>query len=118
MSLGFTLGISLSRKKRPSEAAARADSYPIRAGGLRLAPASRVGECLVPATEQLLPLGLLHTGLVPRGLAPHLADLLRGPHAGGDPGEVGRSQTRRLGDLRNDHRNAEDVGLELHQPSV
>ena len=38
----------------------------------------------------------------------------RAPHAGAEPGEEGRAQRRRLGDLRTADRDAELVGLQLH----
>ena len=39
-----------------------------------------------------------------------------GPHP--DAGQIGGAERGRLGDLRDDHRDPEDVGLELHQPAV
>ena len=41
-----------------------------------------------------------------------------GPHAGGDTRESGRAERRRLHHVRPLDRNAEHVGLELHQPVV
>ena len=57
--------------------------------------------------------------LVALGLPPHLADLARGVHRRGrDTGQVGGAEGRCFGHLGDDHRGAQDVGLELHQPAV
>src|SRR4029453_13367867 len=71
--------------------------------------------------DRLLPLGVAALALVFAPLRlerpvdlPVLAHLVqRGPVAGGQPGQVGRAQGGRLLDLGPDHRDAEDVGLEL-----
>ena len=70
------------------------------------------------SAQQRLALVLAHPRLVARRLAPHLRDLLGAPAPGRDPGQVGGAERRRLGDLGDDHRRAEHVGLELHQPAV
>ena len=58
-------------------------------------------------------------GSVAPGQPPLLVDLAAPrPEAGGQPGEVRGAQRRRLGDLGNVHRHAEDVGLELHEEVV
>src|SRR5829696_738909 len=76
--------------------------------------------------DRLLPLGIARFALVLRPLRlerpvhlPVLAHLVqRGPVPGGQPGQIGRAQRGRLLDLGPDHRDPEDVGLELHEEVV
>src|SRR5918995_6824885 len=95
----------------------------------RLRRAYRIEGLVDPpprALDRLLPLGVAGLALVlgPTRLErpvhlPVLAHLVqRGPVAGGQPGQVGRAQGGRLLDLRADHRDPEDVGLELHEEIV
>ena len=84
----------------------------------RRGPAARALERPAPVGEQRLALVLAHPRLVAGRLAPHLAHLLAAPAPGRDPGQVGGAERGRLGDLGHDHRGAEHVGLELHQPAV
>src|SRR5262245_45627762 len=72
----------------------------------------------MPVGEQRGALVLAHPRLEARRLAPHLGDLFQLPHPGCDPGEIGGAERGGLGDLGQDHRDAENVGLELHQPPV
>src|SRR5919108_648462 len=57
-------------------------------------------------------------GSVAEAIAPHRAGADGAVVPGINAGEVGGAERRRLGDLGDDHRRAEDVGLELHQPPV
>src|SRR5215204_4595100 len=94
MSLGFTFGISLSQKT-PSRTAARVDSYPISAHGLRTVwtcPTAGALQRLPPAAQQLVALGFAHLGLVAGRFAPHLAHLFRGPLTGGDARQIGGAE--------------------------
>src|SRR4029450_12216228 len=76
--------------------------------------------------DGLLPLGVAGLALVLGPLRverpvhlPVLAHLVqRGPVAGGQPGQVRRPKGGRLLDLGPDHRDPEDVGLELHEEVV
>ena len=86
---------------------------------LVLRPVLTATHGLVPALDQLFPLGGVHFGLKQLVAAPQVADLLPAlPHAGGKAGQIRRAKGGGLPDGRAQYLLVQDVGLELHQEVV
>src|SRR5215211_3009478 len=82
-------------------------------------PPPRPLDRLLPQRVAGLPLVLRPLRLEGPVHLPVLAHLVqRGPVPGGQPGQVGRAKGGRLLHLGPDHRDPEDVGLQLHQEVV
>src|SRR5262249_52070383 len=87
--------------------------------GIRVEPVEGPRDGLLPELVVLVARRGVHPRLPALVLGPVVADVvLAGPEAGREARRVRRAERCRLGDDRPDDRNAEQIGLELHQQVV